>query len=135
MLLIEIAEQYAESAALVDRRIKELEAANADGTGYTDSSTLNKLKMVRKDLRRAERACRMYYERGYWLDEEFRAYRATKYMPGRPYVAPKVQGGKRRGQSRSPVALEKKAPACAVEVDRSTADLLIGALFGGIDGD
>lgn len=55
MLLIEIAEQYAESAALVNRRIKELEAANADGTGYTDSSTLNKLKMVRRDLRHAGR--------------------------------------------------------------------------------
>lgn len=135
MLLIEIAEQYAESALLVDRRIKELEAANADGTRYTDSSTLNKLKQVRRDLRHAERACRLYYERGYWLDEEFRAYRATKYMPGRPYVASKVQGGKRGGQPRSPAALEKKAPACAVEVDRSTADLLIGALFGGIDGD
>lgn len=135
MLLIEIAEQYAESALLIDRRIKELEAANADGTRYTDSSTLNKLKQVRRDLRRAEQACRFYYERGYWLDEEFRAYRATKYMPGRPYVASKVQGGKRGRQSRSPVALEKKAPACAVEVDRSTADLLIGALFGGIDGD
>ena len=135
MLLIEIAEQYAESAALVDRRIKELEATNADGTGYTDSSTLNKPKMVRRDLRHAERACRFYYERGYWLDEEFRAYRATKYIPGRPYVAPKVQGGKRGGQSRSPVALEKKAPSCAVEIDRHAADLLIGALFGGIDGD
>ena len=135
MLLIEIAEQYAESAAQVDRRIKELEAANAAGTGYTDSSTLNKLKQVRRELRRSERACRFYYERGYWLDEEFRAYRATKYMPGRPYVPSKVQGGKRGDQSRSPVALEKKAPACAVEVDRSTTDLLIGALFGGIDGD
>ncbi len=64
MLLIEIAEQYAESALLVDRRIKELEAANADGTRYTDSSTLNKLKQVRKELRHAERACRFYYERG-----------------------------------------------------------------------
>ena len=135
MLLVEIAEQYAESAALIDRRIKELEAANTDGTGYTDPSTLNKLKMVRRDLRHAERACRMYYERGYWLDEEFRAYRATKYIPGRPYVAPKVQGEKRGGQSRSPVALKKKTPSCAVEVDRSTADLLIGALFGGVDGD
>ena len=74
MLLVEIAEQYAESAMLIDQRIKEREAANADGTGYTDSSTLNNLKQVRRDLRRAERACRMYYERGYWLDEEFRAY-------------------------------------------------------------
>lgn len=78
MLLIEIAEQYAASALLIDRRIKELEAANADGTRYTDSSTLNKLKQVRRELRHLERACRMYYERGYWLDEEFRAYRATK---------------------------------------------------------
>ena len=135
MLLVEIAEQYAESAMLIDRRIKELEAANADGTGFTDPSTLNKLKQVRRELRHLERACRFYYERGYWLDEEFRAYRATKYIPGRPYVAPKVQGGKRGGQSRSPVALEKKTSSCAVEVDRSTTDLLIGALFGGVDGD
>ena len=134
-MLIEIAEQYAESAMLIDQRIKEREAANADGTGYTDSSTLNNLKQVRSDLRRAERSCRMYYESGYWLDEEFRAYRATKYIPGHPYVAPKVQGGKRRGQSRSPVALEKKTPSCAVEIDRHAADLLIGALFGGVDGD
>lgn len=134
MLLIEIAEQYAESALFIDRRIKALEAANTAGIGYTDPSTLSKLKQVRRELRRSERACRFYYERGYWLDEEFRAYRATKYIPGRPYVAPKVQGGKRGGQSRSPVALEKKTPSCAVEVDRSTADLLIGALFGGIDG-
>lgn len=135
MLLVEIAEQYAESAMLIDRRIKEMEAANADGTGFTDPTTLNKLKQVRRELRRLERACRMYYERGYWLDEEFRAYRATKYIPGRPYVAPKVQRGKREGQSRSPVALKEKAPTCAVEVDRRTADLLIGALFGWIDGD
>jgi len=135
MLLVEIAEQYAESAMLIDRRIKELEAAIAGGTGSSDMSVLNKLKQVRGELRRLERACRMYYERGYWLDEEFRAYQATKYMPGRPYVASKVQGGKRGGQSRSPVALEKKAPSCAVEIDRHAADLLIGALFGGVDGD
>lgn len=135
MLLVEIAEQYAESAMLIDRRIKEMEAANADGTGFTDPSTLNKLKQVRRELRHLERTCRMYYERGYWLDEEFRAYRATKYIPGRPYVAPKVQVGKRGGQSRSPVALEKKAPSCAVEIDRHAADLLIGALFGGVDDD
>lgn len=78
MLLIEIAEQYAESALLIDRRIKELEAANTAGIEYTDSSTLSKLKQVRRELRRSERACRFYYERGYWMDEEFRAYRATK---------------------------------------------------------
>lgn len=130
MRLVEIARQYAESAALVDRRIREIEAATSVEAECADSSVVNKLKMVRRDLRHAERACRMYCERGYWLDEEFRAYRATKYISGRPYVAPKVQGGKRGGQSRSPIALKEKAPACAVKVDRRTADLLVGILFG-----
>ena len=40
MLLIELAEQYAESAMLIDQRIKEMEAANTAGTRYTDTSTL-----------------------------------------------------------------------------------------------
>lgn len=58
MLLVEIAEQYAESAERVRVQIQRLRAAEAPSP-YIE----NKMREVYRDLRRAERACRSYYER------------------------------------------------------------------------
>lgn len=58
MLLIEIAEQYAESAERVQVQIQRLRAAEPPSP-YIE----NKMREVYRDLRRAEKACRSYYER------------------------------------------------------------------------
>ena len=128
MLLVEIAEQYAESAERVRVQIQRLRAAEAPSP-YIE----NKMREVYRDLRRAERACRSYYERGYWLDEEFRADYAERNCPRKPAGRTKVSGRDGRGQCGKASSAEKKTAGSAVQVAGETADVLIGVLFGAPD--
>ena len=125
MLLVEIAEQYAESAERVRVQIQRLRAAETPSP-YIE----NKMREVYRDLRRAERACRSYYERGYWLEEEFRADYAERNCPGKPAGRSKISGRDSRGKRGSASAAEKKTPSGSANVAGETADVLIGVLFG-----
>lgn len=128
MLLVEIAAQYAESAERVRMQIQRLRWAEAPSP-YID----NRLREVYRELRRAEKACRSYYERGYWLDEEFRADYAERNCPGKHAGRTKVSGRDGRRQCGKASSAEKKPAGGAVQVAGETADVLIGVLFGAPD--
>lgn len=128
MLLVEIAAQYAESAERVRMQIQRIRAVEAPSP-YIE----NRLRKVYRELRRAEKACRSYYERGYWLDEEFRADYAARNCYGKPVGRTKVSGRDGRGQCGKASSAEKKTAGGAVQVDGETADVLIGVLFGAPD--
>lgn len=128
MFLVEIASQYAESAERVRMQIQRLRAADAPSP-YIE----NRLREVYRELRRAEKACRSYYERGYWLNEEFRADYAARNRYGKPVGRTKVSGRDGRGQRGKASSAEKKTAGGAVQVAGETADVLIGVLFGAPD--
>ena len=128
MLLVEIAAQYAESAERVQMQIQRLRAAESPSP-YIE----NKMRKVYRDLRRAEKACWSYYERGYWLDEEFRADYAERNRLGKHAGRTKVSGRDGRGQCGKAYSAEKKTAGGAAQVAGETADVLIGVLFGASD--
>lgn len=130
MKLKDLALEYAESARLIESRIKELEQDSTPANDYR----IKVLKRILRDTKEVGNLCGIYYEKGAWRSEKYTFNRNT----GRRYRRNEKMGG---GIGKFKRAIDPEVKTESDKSDlrgadpkaaRDAADALIGKLLAKI---